>query len=301
MMSLFSHPRHWPMAMLMLLLRLLCLLPYRVLMWLGYPMGWLLRKALRSRVRVARINLQLTHPTLDAAAHEKLLKSSFRSLGRMVFETGLAWWASKRRIERLSTVRGLENLNQILTSGQGVLLVSAHFTTLEIGTRILCQAVPGKIAGLYRRHGNLSLDKVVRASRLSYAADLFDRSQSRQAVRHMRKGGALWYAADQDYGRGESVFVPYMGVMASTITSSHHLARMGRAAVIIVSQRRLEGGAGYELSFSKPLDNFPSSDVAADCLRLNEELGERVLENPSQYMWLHRRFKTRPPGEDKIY
>ncbi len=301
MMSLLSHPRHWPMLLLMLLLRLLCLLPYRVLMAFGYPLGWLLRTALRSRVRVARRNLELTHPELDEAALSALLRKSFTSLGQMVFETGLAWWSSNRRIDRLSTVRGLENLNRLLDDGRGVLLVSAHFTTLEIGTRILCQAVPGKIAGLYRKHGNPTLDKVVRASRLSYAKALFDRSQSRQAVKHMRQGGALWYAADQDYGRGESVFVPFMGVMASTITSSHHLARMGRAAVIIVSQRRLAAGQGYELTFSSPLEEFPSADISADCQRLNDELGALVMKNPSQYMWLHRRFKTRPPGEERIY
>ena len=301
MFSLLKNPRFWPLFLLMLIVRLLCLLPYRMLMWMGAGLGNVLRAGLKSRVKVARINLGLVYPEKTAEELDRLLKASFASLGQMVFEAGLAWWGSHRRIARLSQIEGAHHLTDLLEQDQGVLLVSAHFTTLEIGTRILCQTIPGKIAGLYRKHGSPALDQIVRESRLNYAAGLFNRSQTRQAVKHLRKGQALWYAADQDYGRGESVFVPFLGVEASTITSTHHLARMGRAKVIIVSQQRLDNGRGYLLSFSPVLDSYPSSNLTEDCLIINTLLGELVKQNPGQYMWLHRRFKTRPDGAEKIY
>lgn len=301
MLSLLRHPRDWPMLLAMSLLRLICLLPYRLLMLFGRGLGRLLYHGLASRRRVARINLELTLSHWTEADRRALLKASFESLGCMVFEAGLAWWSSKRRIARLALVEGQEHLNAVLEQGQGVLLVSAHFTTLEIGTRILCDAVPGQIAGLYRKHGSAALDTVVRGSRLRYADNLFNRSQSRQAVRHMRQGHALWYAADQDYGRGDSIFVPFLGVTASTITSTHHLARMGRAKVIMVSQCRLPEGRGYRLVFSRPLDDLPSTDIEADTLRINQQLDAMILANPEQYLWIHRRFKTRPPGQPSLY
>jgi KDO2-lipid IV(A) lauroyltransferase len=285
----------------MCLLRLICLLPYRWLMALGRGLGRVLYRGLSSRRRVAKVNLELTHPQLSDQARGELLRASFQSLGCMVFEAGLAWWSSNRRIAGLSEVEGQEHLLSLLNEGQGVLLVSAHFTTLEIGTRILCDAIPGQIAGLYRKHGSAALDTVVRGSRLRYAANLFNRSQTRQAVRHMRQGHALWYAADQDYGRGDSIFVPYLGVIASTITSTHHLARMGKARVIMVSQQRLPDHRGYRLVFSRPLEGVPSQDIEADTLRINQQLDQMVLANPEQYLWIHRRFKTRPEGQASLY
>ncbi len=301
MLSLLKHPRDWPMLLGMSLLRLICLLPYRWLMALGRTLGRLLYHGLASRRGVAAINLELTHPHLTDKARSGLLRASFQSLGCMVFEAGLAWWSSNRRIAGLSEVLGQDQLLSLLGEGQGVLLVSAHFTTLEIGTRILCDAIPGQIAGLYRKHGSAALDTVVRGSRLRYAANLFNRLQTRQAVRHMRQGHALWYAADQDYGRGDSIFVPFLGVTASTITSTHHLARMGNARVIMVSQQRLPEGRGYRLVFSRPLDGIPSDDIQADTLRINQQLDQMVFANPEQYLWIHRRFKTRPEGHESLY
>ena len=293
-------PRYWPVWLGMGLLRLLIMLPYRGQLVVGTGLGLFLRKVLRSRERIARRNLDLCFPQRSSGERDAILKGCFHSLGIMIFETGLAWWGSLRRLRRLCHISGLEHLDQARREGQGVLLLAAHFTTLEMGGRLLCTHHPDSKAGLYREHGNPALQHAVLRAR-SYAGAMFSRQQTRAAVRHLRQAGLLWYAPDQDYERGRSLFVPFFGISAATSTSVHQLARMGRARVLMLRQRRLPNGQGYRLEVMAPFVGLPSADPAEDCRRINEALEAAVLECPQQYLWIHRRFKNRPPGEASLY
>ncbi|MEM7706044.1 MAG: LpxL/LpxP family Kdo(2)-lipid IV(A) lauroyl/palmitoleoyl acyltransferase [Pseudomonadota bacterium] len=293
------HPRFWPTWFGFGLLYLWQLLPWRWSMWLGARLGGLLRRVLKSRVKITRRNLELCFPELDPAARETMLRGSFASAGCMVPEAGLAWYGSAARIARLSTLSGTKHLDEALEAGQGVLLLAAHFTTLEIVGRIVCQHHRESKGVLYREHRNAALEYLVRRGRGGYSGASFNRQQTRGAVRHLRKGGLLWYAPDQDYERGQSVFAPFFGRQASTSVSAHQLAAMGRARVLTLRQRRHKNG--YEVVLEPALEGVPSDDALADMTRINAEMERIIRECPEQYMWLHRRFKNRPPGEASVY
>ena len=291
-------PRCWPTWIGLGLLRLLVVLPHRLQLKIGAGLGRALRRAMGSRVRVARVNLELCFPERSATEREQWIDECFRSLGVMVLEIGFAWWGSARRHRPLYRVRGLERIEAITGSGQGVLLLFCHFTTLELTGRMLAYHMP--MAALYREHSDPVLEYVVRRQRLRYGEGLFNRNELRGMVKYLRGGGVLWYAPDQDYQRGEHVFAPFFGVPAATTVSTHQLARMGRARVLVTQNRRLADGS-YELVIRDLLSELPTDDVEHDCRRINQAVETLVRDCPGQYLWIHRRFKTRPAGEPPVY
>jgi KDO2-lipid IV(A) lauroyltransferase len=156
------------------------------------------------------------------------------------------------------------------------------------------------IAGMYREHDDAAFEWAIKRARLRYADAMFTKDELRASVRYLRAGGTLWYAPDQDMRGKDAVFAPFFGVPAATITATHHLARLSGAAVIPFFHRRLDGG-GYAIRLEAPLADFPSADAAADTSRVNACIERMVREAPSQYLWMHKRFKTRPPGEADVY
>ncbi|MDX1569419.1 MAG: LpxL/LpxP family Kdo(2)-lipid IV(A) lauroyl/palmitoleoyl acyltransferase [Xanthomonadales bacterium] len=291
-------PRHWPIWLGFALLRALVLLPHGWQLRFGRALGPFLRRALRSRERVALRNLELCFPEQDDSWRRAVVRELFASLGMMIFEIGSAWWGSPRRHRRLGDVRGLDALQRAQADGRGVLLLFGHFTSLELAGRLL--AYHQDMAGLYREHGNPVLEYIVRRRRLNYGEALFNRNELRGMVKYLRAGGVLWYAPDQDYQRGENVFAPFFGVPASTTTSTHQLARMGRARVLVTRNVRRADGR-YEVEILDPVPEVPSADVTEDCRRINEAIEALVRACPEQYLWVHRRFKTRPEGEASLY
>ena len=265
---------------------------------IGGALGPLLRRVLRSRERVALRNLALCFPERDAAWRQEVVRDLFASLGMMIVEIGSAWWGPAGRHRRLAAISGLEHLEKARAEGRGVLLIFAHFTTLELAGRLL--AYRQDMAGLYREHGNPVLEYIVRNRRLRYGEALFNRNELRGMVKYLRGGGVLWYAPDQDYQRGENVFAPFFGIPASTTTSTHQLARMGRARVLVTRNVRRPDGC-YEIEVLDPVPDVPSDDVREDCRQINQAIEALVRECPAQYLWVHRRFKTRPDGETSLY
>jgi len=213
----------------------------------------------------------------------------------------ISWWWPLARLRRLGHIEGLEYLQQAQQQGHGVILLAAHFTTLEIGAALLGGA--HSIDGMYRTHDNPLFDWLQRKGRERHNADSLAvaRDDVRGALRLLRGGRALWYAPDQDYGRKHSLFVPLFGVMAATVTATSSFARLGKAKVLPFSQERLADGSGYRLVIHPPLDDFPGSSEEADCLRINQWLEQVIRAHPEQYLWAHRRFKTRPEGEPSLY
>src|SRR5690606_6846196 len=224
------------------------------------------RVALRSRRDVAARNLALCFPELDGAARDALLRAHFAALGTGVFEFARAWWGSVAPMRRGLVVEGLEHIEAARAAGRGVIVVSGHFSTLEICGRLMCeQGVP--LAGMYRPHAEPAMEWAVRRGRARYASAMFPKQDVRGAVRHLKKGGLLWYAPDQDPSRGEAVFVPFFGQPAHSLTSTHSLARLSGAAVVLFQHRRRADG-GYTLTLRPALDDFPSKDPAADTARV---------------------------------
>lgn len=249
------------------------------------------------RRRVAKRNIALCFPQMSAAQQAELLRESFADLGIGLFEFSRAWFGDVDALAVDVQIEGLQHLQALQAAKRGVLLVSGHFTTLEVCGRLLTRHVP--VAGMYRAHAEPAFEAAVLQGRLKYACAMFKREELRGAIRHLKQGGVLWYAPDQDMRGKEAVFVPFFDIPASTITATHQLARLSGAAVVPFFHRR-EGGR-YVLRIGAPLENFPSTDVVADTAAVSREIEAMVREAPSQYLWIHKRFKTRPDGQPRVY
>ncbi len=275
-------------------------LPWPLQRGLGRLLGALLRTTMASRRRIAARNLALCFPELDDAARARLLRRHFAALGIGLFEFARAWWGSDTAVRRGLRIEGLDHLETARAEGRGVILVSGHFTTLEICGRLLCDRVP--LAGMYRPHAQGPLEWAVKRGRLRYAAAMFGREELRPAIRHLKSGGVLWFAPDQETRRGDSVFVPFFGRPASSLTSTHQLARLSGAAVLAFAHERRDDG-GYTLRLSPRFDGFAGGDgsvdaATADTARVMAAIEAMVRAAPAQYLWIHRRFKRQPGGED---
>ncbi len=297
----FFHPRFWGLWLGLGLLWLIVQLPYRALLGLGRALGAVMYRVAGPRRRIAARNLELCFPELSSAQRERLLKENFASTGIAFFEMAMSWWWPKARLARLAHIEGLEHLRDAQRDGQGAILMAVHFTTLEIGAALLGQA--HTIDGMYREHGNALFDYVQRRGRERHNLDALavERDDVRGMLKLLRNGRAIWYAPDQDYGTKQSVFVPLFGIPAATVTATTKFARLGRARVIPFTQRRLEDGSGYRLVVHPPLEGFPGESEEADCLRINQWVEGVLRECPEQYLWAHRRFKSRPEGAPRLY
>lgn len=256
------------------------------------------RRLMGRRRRIALRNLELCFPELDGAARQKLLKRHFRHLAEGLAE--VAWsWAGPSRIPRgVAAIRGLEHLEAAHAAG-GVLIVTGHCTCLEIAGRVL--GAERNIAAVYRPLRNPALERFQNAGRGRYAAAMIARDELRAMVRHLRKGGMLWYAPDQDFGRERSEFAPFFGHPAATARAIVDLARLGRAAVVPMYPLKDETGGKITIIIEPALEKFPSGDDVADLRRYNAFLERMIRRAPAQYWWLHRRFKTAPEGMPDRY
>lgn len=261
---------------------------------LGRALGPVLWHLLPKRRKVVEANLARCFPELDVAARAALARENLAQTGMGLFEFLRAWWGRVSDDSPRYTVVGLEHLHAARAQGRGVLLVSAHFVHLEMSTRLLCRHVP--VAGMYRPHGSAAMEWAVKAGRLRYACAMFARDELRPALKHLKGGGILWFAPDQESRRGDSVFVPFFGQPAWSLTSTHQLARLSGAAVCPFFHERLADGS-YRLEVQAPLADFPSKDATEDTARVMAAVEAMIRRAPSQYLWLHQRFKTQPDGE----
>lgn len=297
----FLHPRFWPLWLGLGGLWLVVQLPYGALLRLGRWLGLGMYRVASERRRVAARNLELCFPQMPPVERKRLLKENFASTGIAFFEMAMSWWWPQKRLAKLAHIEGLEHLQAAQRDGEGAILMALHFTTLEIGAALLGQR--HTIDGMYREHRNALFDFVQRQGRERHNPDSLavEREDVRGMIKLLRKGRAIWYAPDQDYGAKQSIFVPLFGIEAATVTATTHFARLGKARVIPFTQRRLEDGSGYRLVLHPPLEGFPGESEAADALRINQWVEQAVTECPEQYLWAHRRFKSRPAGAPKLY
>ncbi|MBE4973508.1 MULTISPECIES: Kdo(2)-lipid IV(A) acyltransferase [Serratia] len=294
------HPRYWLTWVGIGLLYLLVLLPYPVIYWLGTSIGRFSMRFLKRRVVIAQRNLELCFPDMPQTERDALVVKNFESVGMGLFETGMAWFWPNWRIERWFKVSGLEHIQKARDNHQGVLLIGLHFLTLELGARIFGIHNPG--IGVYRPHDNKLMDWLQTWGRMRSNKSMLDRKDVKGMIRALKQGDIIWYAPDHDYGPRSSVFVPLFAVdKAATTTGSYVLVRMGKPAIIPFTPRRLPDGKGYELIMQPAVENFPLDNELDAAAFMNKVVEKEILMAPDQYMWLHRRFKTRPEGEPSLY
>ena len=296
----FLAPRYWPIRLGLGMMKLMVALPFRGQIAVGDWIGRLLSHIARRRRRIAAINLDLCFPELSPTEREALLEAHFAALGIGLFETAMAWWAPDEKLRDLVQVAGAEHLDQALARGKGVILLTGHFTLLELGARFMTMQQPFHV--MYRPHKNPLYESAQRRQR-EWRSRLppLRHDDLRGLLRAFKQGRAVWYAPDQNHGLRNSVFVPFFGIPTCTITATSRLTELRGAAVVPYFPRRLPGAAGYEITILPALENFPSGDVIADITFINELLEQYIRQAPEQYLWVHRRFKTRPPGSPGIY
>jgi KDO2-lipid IV(A) lauroyltransferase len=285
---------------LVALLWLIHLLPLGAQAAIGNAIGGAMFWLVASRRRVTRINLAKCFPHLDPAARERLARAHFRAFARSFVERGILWWAPRERIERLIRVQGLEHVRAL--AGTPVILFVPHFVGLDAAaTRLGCEI---SMVGIYARQKDPVLNRLLRHGRMRFGDQRpVSRGEGvRAAIQAMvREQRAFFYLPDLDHGPRNAVFVPFFGVPAATVPGLSRIARVSGAKVLPCVTRMLPGGAGYEVRIDPPWEDFPTADVEADTRRMNAYIERLCADIPEQYLWSHRRFKTRPPGEAPFY
>jgi len=284
----FLEPKFWPTWVGIGALRLVALLPYAAQRRLAIGLGFLIRLLPLHYVRVARRNIEICLPHLDAAAGERLLAEHCRSLAMGLCETAMTWWGSDYEVQRLAEVRGLEHLEAALAAGRGAILIGGHFTTIEIATRILGTVVP--LNFVFRKMKNQLLSQTMHDSFCRHGKPIAH-DDIRSMIRALKKNEAVWYAPDQSYRNKGAAMVEFFGVPAATTTATSRLARLSGAAVLTYFPERLAGQAGYRVTIGQSLSGFPGEDPRHDAERFNRLLEAHIRKVPEQYLWMHRRFK----------
>ena len=292
MPSKFLHPRFWPTWIGVAVLRLLILLPWRWQMAIGKALGITLYQLLPARRKISCINLEIAFPELSPVELKRLNRKHFISMGRGLIEAAFGWWGSDKRIEKLAHVEGLEHLEKALEEGH-VILLGAHFSSLEVGGRILAKRMPLHV--VYRPHQNPLIEYLVAQSRDKKYGKAIPKTNIRDMIKSIKQGYPAWYATDQNYRAKGSLLIPFFGVKAPTNPGTSRLAKMTRAKVLPNVTVRLmndeKGRSGYLIKSLPPVENFPSDDIEQDTRRLNAVLEELIREFPDQYLWTHKRYK----------
>jgi KDO2-lipid IV(A) lauroyltransferase len=249
--------------------------------------------------RVAEINLKLCFPTLSHQARESLLKKQFQSLGMGLIESAMAWWMPDHKLNSLIQVSGLEYLQEAIAKKKGVLILSGHLTSLDICGRLFSSIFPMQV--VYREQKNQVIDILLKRHRNFKWMQPIHRQAIRQIIKALKQNRAIWYAADQDYGATHSVFAPFFNISAATITTPSRYASRTGAQVVTLFCHRLAKKRGYQITIGPILENFAEGDDYQDALRFNQLLEHAICAHPEQYLWIHRRFKTRPLDEKFPY
>lgn len=288
----FYHPRYWPTWIGVGMLRTIVFLPWRLQMMVGSGIGRLLYLSLPSRRQISDINLKIAFPELSDTERQELNKKHFINLGQGLIEAGLGWWASDKKIEKLAHVEDFDILTDTLKDGN-VILLGAHFSSLEVGGRIMALHMPLHVT--YRPHQNALIEYLVAKQRDRKYGKAISKRNIREMIKSIKNGSPTWYATDQNYRGKGSLLIPFFGINAPTNPGTSRLAKMTNAKVIPCITVRLlnrnESRKGYLIKAFPPLEGFPSNNTITDTTRLNQILEDLIRQYPEQYLWTHKRYK----------
>lgn len=293
------HPRFWLSWAIVFLLYLLSLLPMASKQRFGARLGRFLSRKLKSRARVADRNLEVCFPDLDEAARKLLVEDNFIACTRGFLESTHAWWRDMSPYYEMTDVQGVEHLRDAQEKGKGVLLIGGHYSIFDFALPLLAQHLkkPGYV---YRPNNNPVVDRMIEnGRRRHFGIRPFTKRELRPMVGFLKKGGEVWFACDQDFGHKTELYAPFFGVETGCITSPSYIAKVSGASVICVSHLRMPDGR-YRVVYSPIQEGF-GVDSRKDTEVWNQYIEDTIRELPDQYLWLHKRFKTRPEGADKIY
>lgn len=297
--SAWLHPRHWPSWLACAVIALLGILPWWLQRRLGIGLGWLAYRLVPRRVHDTRINLAICFPELPAAEREAMVRDVFRQGGIGVFETASAWFKPVESYRARVRAVGVEHVLEAAKAGKGVIILGAHYSGLDLNGAVASLYFPLQV--IYRPQNNPVLDYLVRMRRRRTYSGQVDHDNMRAVFKALKSGQILWTSVDQDFGLRQGVMAPFFGCPAATLTATSRMARINDSPVVFVHFMRDADEQTYTLTFTPPLPDYPSGDDALDAKRMNHMLEMLIRQAPTQYMWFHRRFKTRPPGEPSPY
>jgi lipid A biosynthesis lauroyl/palmitoleoyl acyltransferase len=293
----FFHPKYLPTWILILLMKIGALVPFRMQVFLGKNMGKLFYPLFSTVRKVATINIQKCFPEKNKEQVSALVKKHFESIGVSFFETANAYYGRDEKIQKLLTIESEHYLTDAMKDDRGVIILCSHFMPLMLSSRAL--SLKHTIASIYRPQNNRLFDKIMVKGLTNGGGIMIKNSDTKAMIKAIKNSLPIWYAPDQDLGTKGTVFAPLFGIQAATISATSRLAKGGNTAVIPYSFTRTD--EGYNMSFSAPLENYPSGDLVHDASQTNQILEAQIRKNPEQYLWIHRRFKTRPEGEKNFY
>ncbi len=287
--------------LLLALFWLLHWLPLPLLASLGCRVGRLLHAVASSRRTIATRNIELCLPELGPEQRSALVREHFEWLGRTLVERSLLWYASTRRLKRLIQVEGDVALAE--RSDRPVMWLVPHFMALDVAGAATQLFQTRQVASIYQEQSDAVMDAAIRRGRLRFKqGEVFPRSDSaKPLIRAIRRGWAFFNLPDMDFGERDAAFVPFFGVPAATLLAPSRMARALGMVVQPVVAETLPGGRGYRVRFLDPWTDFPTADPFADTLNMNRWIEAEIRRNPAQYLWVHKRFKTRPAGEPPLY
>jgi KDO2-lipid IV(A) lauroyltransferase len=295
----FAHPRYWPTWLAIGFMRGGAWLPWRMKLLVGKAIGLLVRRLVPRRQHIVETNLRLCFPELDEPRLKTLVRDTFVANGIGILETATGWCRDPEHLRHRVTFRGREHMDRLRAEGKGSLILGIHFSTLDLGGALHSLFYPADV--VYRPHNNPLFDRFIDRSRRHIFGQTIDRRDLRGLVRRIKAGHHVWYSPDQDFGRDASVFAPFFGIPTATVKMTARIAGMTGAPVMPLIFHRNPDNRTYTLEYLPPLENFPSGDDVADATRINAVIETAIRRHPEQYLWLHRRFKTRPEGEPGFY
>jgi KDO2-lipid IV(A) lauroyltransferase len=294
-LSAFLSPKYWPTWLGLGLLALITFLPARLRFFCGDNIGRALYFLARERRYIVATNISLCFPELNQSEQEKLVKDCFMENGRGLVETLVGWFRNPKHFQHLLHFHNREVLDAALAKGKGVVLLGAHYTTLDFSANLVSLQIP--FAVTYRPHKNALFDAFMLRGRLKNTNGVFDRYDIRGTIRHLKKNNIIWYAPDQDYGEDHAVYAPFFGNPAATITAANRLAKFNNSPIILVRHHRNDQTKRYEVEFYPFPEDYPTDDDIADATYMNQQLEKVIRLYPAQYMWTHKRFKTQAGGK----
>ena len=297
-------PKYWPTWIGLALLRLICFLPYPVLMHMGKGIGLLAYKVIKKRKRIAQINIDACFPELSQLEREALTKEAIVNTGIGIMEGFYSWWTPFETLNAKGTLHGADIVRKAQAEGRGVIILSPHYTSIEVSGRILFGNLPADTT--YRAQNNKAIDWCLTRARKQDGCHLIEKTEMRQMIKRLKKGRAMWYACDQDFGRKNSVFVPFFGHQAATIATIGRLAKITGAKVVFIDYKRDDSQgfakSHYHVNISDPFEDQFSGSDEENALIMNQAVEASIRKNKSQYFWVHKRFKKRPENDDtKFY
>lgn len=297
--SHYLHPRWWPTWLGIGAMWLLSRLPLTLQWKLGVAIGELAWRLIPKRRHITEVNIRLCFPELTADEQQALVRKAFHANGIGLLEIGVAWFRDPRDFAGISRIHGLEHLNAALEKGKGVLLLGGHYSTLDLGGSLVTETIEADV--MQRDHNNPLMNAIMTRARERRYGVALSSKDLRGLLRRLKMNRTVWYATDQDYGRKGIVFAPFFGVPTGTITATSRIAERSGCAVVPFSHFRREGRPGYDIYFHPALENFPSGDDLSDATQTNRIIEQEIRRQPDQYLWMHRRFKTRPSPDDEDF